>query len=56
MKRDSGLGVVRRLGYTPPSKTTSRSSSVVERIIGNDEVGSSTLPCGTIRSLNFQPL
>ena len=25
-----------------------RSSSVVERIIGNDEVGSSILPCGTI--------
>ena len=24
-----------------------RSSSVVERIIGNDEVGSSILPCGT---------
>jgi hypothetical protein len=27
--------------------TQSRSSSVVERIIGNDEVGSSILPCGT---------
>tara|TARA_R110000868_G_scaffold80018_3_gene227353 strand:+ start:8482 stop:8712 length:231 start_codon:yes stop_codon:yes gene_type:complete len=27
-----------------------RSSSVVERVIGNDEVGSSILPCGTIFS------
>jgi hypothetical protein len=33
-----------------------RSSSVVERIIGNDEVGSSILPCGTIFVIKFNKL
>ena len=31
-----------------PGNTKGRGSSVVERIIGNDEVGSSILPRGTI--------
>ncbi len=31
-----------------PGHTKGRGSSVVERIIGNDEVGSSILPRGTI--------
>ncbi len=31
-----------------------RSSSVVERVIGNDEVGSSILPCGTSLSLSYR--
>lgn len=37
-----------------PGNTKGRGSSVVERIIGNDEVGSSILPRGT--SYPFSPL
>ncbi len=42
----SGLSA-RHLQEVGASHPQSRSSSVVERIIGNDEVGSSILPCGT---------
>ena len=42
----SGLSA-RHLQETGAPHPQSRSSSVVERIIGNDEVGSSILPCGT---------
>lgn len=36
-----------------PGNTKGRGSSVVERIIGNDEVGSSILPRGTTQNLHF---
>lgn len=37
-----------------PGNTKGRGSSVVERIIGNDEVGSSILPRGTSFILHYQ--
>ena len=42
-------------GYTRYSIPDGRSSSVVERIIGNDEVESSILSCGTSHPLYFRP-
>ena len=37
-------------GYTAASSVTRRRSSVVERILGKAEVGSSILPGGTIEA------
>jgi hypothetical protein len=48
------IRLVRHIGITPsvltPPVNTSRRSSVVERVIGNDEVESSILSGGTIKS------
>ena len=45
------LGPAEALGYTAASSVTRRRSSVVERILGKAEVGSSILPGGTIQAL-----
>lgn len=42
-----GLGPAEAFGYTAASSVTRRRSSVVERILGKAEVGSSILPGGT---------
>ena len=49
------IRLFRHIGITPsvltPPVNTSRRSSVVERVIGNDEVESSILSGGTIKSI-----
>jgi hypothetical protein len=45
-----GLGPAEAFGYTAASSVTRRRSSVVERILGKAEVGSSILPGGTIEA------
>ena len=53
LSADRNAQLVSVIWMLSKSQQQCRSSSVVERIIGNDEVGSSILPCGTIFLLAF---